>query len=276
MNQPAFIGIYNTKDEAMYYMNSPQMTTYNFDGVQLLPNNPYPYIQQTNAEGGITGDILTVQLFDLCDNLLANITSSFASLDEFVDSYTGLNQLRWQLSNIPYDAHGKSVYIRFTLGGGGYYYSNPFGLTRDNEEYTSRWDYRNRTGDYMLSTQLPIWYKYPATFKEIASYDGVTVAKRFTSSFRLIPYEVWGSNIVDIELFGKIDQVFRNRFVYIGGLRTDLFELYDNPVPEGRENFGEVPEIKLQRDKKDIYTPPINPSGRVYVVDDYVPADYVE
>lgn len=254
MQQPTFIRIENTFEDAMQYRNSPQMQYYSFEGLQLLPNNPLPYVQRTYASDGIILEDFDVYVMSICGEQLQTISAYFDVLDNFQDPNTGKPQIHWRLLNVPYDFGGQLIYLKIRSGDNTYLYTNPFYITNDGAEYTSRWDYRNRITDRMLSTQLKVWFKQYDEQETLETYDTVTHGRRVTVSSSLIEYEVWQFGIVEYTLNRLFKQMRRNTFVYCDLVKTIPFEPYDTPRMQGFENFGEA-EISLCRDYDNTYNP---------------------
>lgn len=63
-----FIEFFPTLSEAMTERTSPQIDLYEVRGIQLLPNNTYPYIQTTNVSGGINLEDWTAYIVNTWDN----------------------------------------------------------------------------------------------------------------------------------------------------------------------------------------------------------------
>lgn len=63
-----FIEFNTDKEKALSIKTSPITKFHTFTGVQLLPNNPLPYVQTTNVNGGINLEDWTVSVLKLCGN----------------------------------------------------------------------------------------------------------------------------------------------------------------------------------------------------------------
>lgn len=266
MQQPVFIRLENTFESAMTYRNSPQMEFYSFGGVQLMPNNDYPYIQRTYADGGIEIEDYTVWVCDMCGNRLSDITPFFEIVSNFDDPDTGTPQLEWKLIGVEYDAGYQLIYLEIQQGVNDFKYSSPFYLTAEGVEFTSRVDYRSLETETMYSTGLQIWYKQDDELMEQSTYDTISTGKRTAVTTKLVEYEVWQTSVIDITVFRRIKQTFRNKYVYIDYERAMLFEPFETPRLEAKENFAEA-EILLCRDASDkydpLYVPPIPPDPPV-------------
>ena len=256
MKQPVFIRIENTFEEAMYSRTSPVMNFYSFKGVHLLPNQLYPYIQRTYAAEGIElENPVEVLVYDLCGNLLDDLTNWFEILNVFQDPDTGLQQIYWQITDdCPLDFGQQLVYFRVRQGFNSFFYSSPFMLTADGSEYVSRWDYKNTLNEQMLSTGLNIYFRQLDDFEERTSYDTVNTGRRVGMTGKLISYEVWETGIIDINIFRLIKQMRRNAYVYCDLQKTTPYESFDTPRLVGGENFGQA-ELLLCRDESNTYDP---------------------
>lgn len=267
MRQPVFIKLENSLEEAMTYRNSPQMEFYNFAGVHLQPQSPFPYIQRTYAEGGIELEDYIVWVCDMCGNRLYDISDYFGIVRNFDDPDTGTPQLEWSLTYVDFDAGYQLVYLEIEQGANDKKYTSPFYLTSEGIEYTARVDYRNaELNATMLSTGLNIWFKQDEELMEQSTYDAVVTGRRTAVTTKLVEYEVWQTGIIDITFFRRIKQMFRNKYVYVDLERTVVFEPFESPRLEGKENFAEQ-ELLLCRDNSDkynpLYTPPIPPDPPV-------------
>lgn len=269
MQQAVFIRLETTLEKAMYYRNSPQMDVYSFRGIQLIPNTIYPYIQRTYSSDGIEIENPTeVYVNNMCDERISpNIADSFDIENVFNDPSTGLPQVDWSLTNVPFDAGDQMIYLEIVQGVDATFYSSPFQLTSYESEYTARWDYKNKENGQMLSVQLRTWFKQLLDFEDITTYDNVSRGRRVAKTSTLIPYELWTTSIIDINLFRTFKQMRRNKWVYCDFQKTIPFEAFETPKLVGRENFAES-EFSICRDETNIYdpfyvyippTPPVDP-----------------
>lgn len=254
MQQPVFIRLENTLEAAMNYRNSPQMVHYYFGGVQLLPNQEYPYTQITYTEGGIEIETYTVYVCDMCGNRLEDITDSFSIVRNFDDPVTGTPQLEWSLTNLPKDFMYQLVYLEIQQGINDFKYSSPFYLTEYESEFVSAVHYWNEENETVYSTGLQLWFKQVDDLQEVSTYDRVTDGNRTTVNTKLVPFEVWQTSIIEIENFRRIKQLFKNKNVYIDFVKTGLFEAFETPRLVGKENFAEK-EILFTREDGNVYDP---------------------
>lgn len=261
MRYPIFIRLENSLDAAMRYENSPQMTEYSFEGVQLLPNHPFPYIQRTYAKQGIEIEEWTVLVKDLYGNTLEDITDYFDVLRAFDDPDTGLPQVEWEIKKeFPFDFGYQNIYLEIEVGANGFVYSTPFMITDYKSEYVTRWDYRNDDEETMLSSSLRMYFRQRKSQQEISNYPSVATGKTFTYTSKLTKYERWNTDVIEINFIEKIKELFLCRYRYSMGLnddfpvRTGLFEAFDSPDLEADENFAEA-EINLLRDYNITYDP---------------------
>lgn len=250
MQLPTFIRLENSLTEALKYYNSPQMRQYSFAGVHLLPNHPYKYIQRTYAPDGIEIEDYLVILRDLCGNELADLTPYFEVIRNFNDPDTGLPQLEWSLNAVDFDAGYQLVYLEINMGANGFVYSSPFMLTADRGEYTSRWDYRNKVTDTMLSTGLQLYFRQKKSTQELSNYNPINTGVPYTATSRLLKNERWNSDVVEINIIEEFKAIFLCREVYslpanFDGkpIRTGLAEAIETPDLEADENFAEFEAI---------------------------------
>lgn len=238
----------------MTYRNSPQMQVYNFEGVQLIPNNEKTdYRQRTYAADGFELEGFNVWVCDMCGNELAEISAYFDVLENYNDPDTGKPQILWRLYNVPFDAGYQAVYLKILQGSNDYKYSSPFYLTSEDAEFTASWHYGNKKGERLLSTQLKTWYKDLGDEETVNTYDPVTRGGR-NSFANLIEFEYWQLGIAYIEINRLFKRMRRNTYVYCDFVKTSPNSAYESPRLEGKENFIEA-EIELVRDYNDIYDP---------------------
>lgn len=236
------------------------MTEYSFEGVQLLPNHPFSYIQRTYAKEGIEIEEWAVLAKDLCGNTLEDLTEYFDIVRVFDDEDTGLPQVEWSLKEIPFDFGFRNIYLQIQVGADAFIYSSPFYLTDYRKDWVSRWDYRNDDEETMLSTSLRFYFRQPKSQQEISNYTQVSTGNTFTATSKLTKYERWNTEVIEINFIEKIKEMFLFREVYSMGLnddypvRTGLFEAIESPDLEMDENFVEQ-EINLLRNYTQLYDP---------------------
>jgi len=270
-----FIRIEHTIEEAKYYRYSPIENTdmQYIDGIQLLPNNPLPYIQRTNNKDGIELEDFVVYVVDLCGNELAEITDSFDIVTVFQDA-NGKPQVEWSLKNVPYDAGGDLILLKIVQGANDIMYTSYFRLTDQDSQYTTRWDYKHDANDTMLSTQLKVWYRQSKSTFNSQYYNNIVDGGIITANKRLSKYERWFTSIVDKDFFELFKEMFVSRYIYANSMRVDMNEDIETPDIDDIENYFET-EFNIWVNKKDTYDPlyvpvvppdPI-PSTQVIVLD---------
>lgn len=250
-----FIRIEHTIEAAKYYRYSPieNPDMLYINGIQLLPNNPLPYIQRTNNPEGIEIEDFIVSVVDLCGNELADITDSFDIVTVFQDE-NGIPQVEWSLTNVHYDAGGELVLLKITQGANDVMYTSYFRLTNERSELTSRWDYRNNSDDTMLSTQLNVWYRQSKSTFNSTSYNSIVDGSLISANTTLSKYERWLTSIVDRNVFELFKELFTMRFLYVDFLRAIKNEDFETPDIDDIENYFET-EFTISRNPKDVYDP---------------------
>lgn len=270
-----FIRIEHTIEEAKYYRYSPieNPDMQYIDGIQLLPNNPLPYIQRTNNKDGIELEDYTVDVIDICGNYLADITGAFNVVDVFQDA-NGKPQIEWSLTNIPFDAGGELVMLKIIQGFNDVMYTSYFRLTEQDSKFTTRWDYKHDANGTMLSVQLKVWYRQcKSTFQSVV-YNSIVDGNVIRANNSLSKFERWMTSIVDKDFFELFKEMFVSRYVYADFKRAVLQEDIETPDIDDIENYFET-EFNISRSNTDIYDPlyipvvppePI-PSTQVIVLD---------
>lgn len=266
MGVPIFIRLENSFEKAINYYNSPQMTEYSFEGVQLLPNNPLPYRQRTNASEGIEIEEWTVLVKSLCGKTLEDITDYFDVYNNFNDENTGLPQVDWQILNCPYDFNYQLVYLEINTGADGYIYSTPFYFTNANYEWVSDFYYGNLDAfgetytPKLFGIGLRLYYRQPKSMLEVSNYTSISSGKTFTVSAKKTPFERWNTDWNEIQSFELLKDIFLCKYVYSRTfndtlpVRTGLYEAFETPDLQMDENSAEQ-EINLLRDYSLSYDP---------------------
>lgn len=232
MAKQSFINLFETLDEAMFLDYSPYSKINQLDAIQLLPNNPMPYIQATEYVNGVEVEDWTASIVKVCDGSETDITAYFEVLDVFFDD-NGANQIYWQIQNVPFDYGQDLVYLKITQFDKTYY-SNPFKLTNQDSEYTSRIDYRDDEEDIMQSIQLAIFYRELMVETEQETYTQVNTGIKRTTTTQNSKYKKFISLYLQKEVIINLVDLFAyNTFVYVNLQRVNLY----NPI-----EIGELPE----------------------------------
>lgn len=252
--QVTFIRIEHTLKDAMAYYNSPQEEWFIFDGVQILPDDPLPYIQRTHNPQGIElEDITYVIVRDLCGKELATITDSFSIRRVFQD-INGLPQVDWWLKQIDQDFGDQLVYLEILNGLNDYFYTSPFKITRYESDFTARVDYKNKESDTMLSSRVKMYFRQPVGSMSITTYSELSTGMTATNNSKYSRVEKWRTGQVHIYMFELFMQLFLNKVVYVDLVRSNLQEAFEYPELEMDENFSET-DILLSRNYNDKYDP---------------------
>lgn len=248
-----FIEFFPTLSEAMTERTSPQIDFYEVRGIQLLPNNTYPYIQTTNVSGGINLEDWTAYIVNTWDDSETDVTSYFSVDSIFTDS-DGYNQFNWSLTNIPNDFGSKMVYLKVNQLVGDTFYSNMFQLTSTKSERTTRVDYRNTATAIMQSIQLKMWYWQDLKNQEATTYYETSTKNTVSVVVKSQLYERWITEPMSNSLFIKLSNVFEQKYVYLNLVRYNLFEGFDVKEHSGKQNFAQN-IIKLAFNESDVYDP---------------------
>jgi len=265
--QAVFIRLENTFEEAMEYRNSPNMQFYIFEGVQLI-KMAAPYVQRTYTRQGIELENFVVTVWNTCgDNLGELPTDTIQIVRNFQDA-NGIPQVEWAINTDNQDFGQQLIYLDFLQGANEHIYSTPFYWTDYNSQFTSRWDYKAKASETMLSTQLRLWYFQPKELEEIEIYDPVGGGRAIVGG-KLIEYEVWRFDISDIYLFRWFKRMRRNAYVYCNFFKVTPFDAFDTPDLLGKENYAEA-DVNLVFDYTNnydpFYLPPVPPVPPVVIM----------
>ena len=252
----AFIRLENSLEKAMYQKLSPDTQFYEFGGIQLLPNNIYPYLQTTKSNDGIElEDYIEVNVKSKCDGeTLANIAAYFFVENNFQDPDTGLPQITWKLLGVPFDFGKQLIYLEVKQEMGETFYTSPFMLTNDGAEFTSRIDYREKKTDSMQSVQVNMYYYDFDVSKEYTQYWEVSTKNTQTNTIKSQRCEIFRTEVIDKIILSKIIEAFDYRFTYLNLVRSSIFEAVEIPRIEGKENFVQT-DISFTFNNSELYDP---------------------
>jgi hypothetical protein len=250
-----FIKITHSLNEALAYNASGQedSDTYYFGGVQLLPNNPYPYIQRTHNKSGIEIEDWQVWVCDTCGNEIEEITDYF-NVDRVFQDTDGKPQIEWSLKDVPFDFGYRLVLLKILQGVNDYHYTSPFYFTAYNAIQTSRWDYRNADNETMLSCQLQAFYRQPMSEMNVVSRNRIDTGRRVMDNIQNPEFELWKTQEIDKEFFRKFKNIFLSRQLYVDFQKTTLWEGIDTPEIEFDQNFLET-NFSISRNENQTYDP---------------------
>lgn len=240
MADTIFIGLYRTLDQAFTFDESPVIDPHlgRLDGIQLLPNNIYPYIQNTANPDGVELEDWTVEVVTPCGKVLGDITESF-SCQPFNDN-DGIPQITWQLLNVPIDFGWRMVCLKITQTAGETFYSNPFMLTSIDANKTTRFDYRESKFDVMQSVQLVTW------FRNVRNADTINVRTEVSTQItrsktvqKIRPRRMF-TDFMPVHLIERVVTMLESTYVYVNLVRHNLFEAPEITDPQGDANFVEL------------------------------------
>jgi hypothetical protein len=248
-----FIDFFSELADALTERTSPQIDFYEVRGIQLLPNNTYPYVQTTNVSGGIELEDWTAVIVNTWDNSETDVTAYFLVEDTFNDT-DGFPQFDWSLTNVPYDFGSRMVYLKVDQLIGQTFYSNMFQLTANNSDKTTRLDYRNTATDTMQSIQLKMWYWQTLKNQDVTTYYETSTRNTVSRVVKSQRYERWITEVMSNSLYLKLTDVFEKKFVYVNLTRSNLFDNLEVKEFSGKQNFAEN-ILKLAFNSNDVYDP---------------------
>lgn len=252
----SFIRLRDSIADAQNLKESPTVTQTYGGQIQLLPQAADNIFQASNSPVTLPFDTYQIFVVRACDNEdLEDVSANFF-LGNFTD-VNGLEQLVFEISNLPTDHHGTLVYFRFELTFAAVttsYYTNTFLITRDFEDKTTRFDYRNDTFYEGTDYDAFIWYqsiRLNMYFKEYVSQDELTpyyqISRRQNINQRvnnadinryIFPFlNAWTAKRVKRMLYG--DRVYITRFNDSIGIRNYMVEAFDMPPRLENSNVGQ-------------------------------------
>ena len=255
------IKIYRTKEEAFYFENSPINTQYIFKGVQLLPNNPFKYVQITNTPNGINLEDWTVYVVD-CKGTKTDITSSFL-VESLTNSDNGNPQLYWSLKNIPTDFGWKMIYLEINQSVGETFYSTPFMITNTDNARVSQFHYKDYKNDVYQSIGLRTWFLDNTKQTELTTYYEVSTGGTVATAVKTSKLKIYRTELMPKDLLILLTDILESPIVYINTVRCSLFEAVDLPEKVAQENYASV-DFTISPNKNDSF----------FEVEDYDEFDY--
>jgi len=238
----------------MYFKNSQINRHFIFTGVQLLPNNLNKYIQITNTPGGLNLSDWTVKVFSVCGEELGDITNSF-TVESLTNSDNGNPQFIWSLQDIQIDFGWKLIYMEITQAVGETFYSQPFKITRINEEKTAQINYKYRETDEIQSIGFQTWFKDEDLLQELTTYYEESTQSWVSASMQQGEVEYWCTELMPKYLLMKLKKILGLPFVYINNVRASLKEAPDLPKKIAEENFAQM-EYTVNFHPNDVYAEP--------------------
>jgi len=262
---PPVINLFRTLNEAMTFKNSQINRHYLFTGVQLLPNNANKYIQVTNTPNGLNLEDWTVKVFSVCGKELGDITNSFV-VESLTNSDNGDPQFIWSLQDILIDFGWDLIYMEITQAVGETFYSQPFKITRVNEEKTAQINYKYRETDEMQSIGFQTWFKDEDLLQELTTYYEESTQSWVAASMQQGEVEYWCTELMPKYLLMKLKKILGLPFVYINSVRASLKEAPEIPKKIAEENFAQM-EFTINFHPNEILAPPVPLNGDWFVND---------
>lgn len=247
-----FINLYSTLEQAMYSRESQLTRHFTFDGIQLLPESIYPYVQTTSNPDGVELEDWMVEAYSLCGTLLGDISDNFTVERVFFDDL-GIAQIDWSLRDLP-DFDYQLIYLKIGQLAGQDYYTNPFMITAFESDKTARLDYRELSTDTMQSIQLQTWFRQYVNEDELTTYYETSTKNTVTKELKKATLELWFTEIMNNNLFLQFRNALYSRQLYIDLARCYPTEAIEIPELEASENFGEL-NYRLSFNRNDIFDP---------------------
>lgn len=248
-----FIELFKTKKEALSTRTSPIIQFHRNNGIQLIPNDEYPYIQSTQHPQGIELEDWSVEIHSICGMTPVDVTSYFM-VERVYNDDNGVAQIEWSLTNVPYDFGSRFVYLEIEQLVGEKFYSNVFQLTSNDIERTARIDYKAKDSDTMHSICLQMYFWQNLKVQEITTYYETSTRNTVTALVKSQKHERWQTKTIANDLWIKITDAFENKYVYVDLIRSYAFEAMEVQEFEASENFKQN-TFKISLNQNDIYDP---------------------
>lgn len=229
--------------------------------VQLLPNDPQPYVQITNSPTNIVIENQTVYLVDCFNGNEDDITGN-VFIQSFIDQ-DGISQVVFEIVSIPTDYGGHPVYLRFESSGGQNYFSNRFLVTRSREELTSRFDYRHTgryfgtdyfSADFRQSIRLNTYLNNYVSQDELSTYFQISRNQIVSQRAKVSDLNQYIFHYLDAWTAKRLKRVLYSDSVYINGVRSYVTEGFEMPARIENSNVAEAAFL-VDPDEFDVFTP---------------------
>ena len=270
MTKPV-INIFRTLDEALYFKNSPLNSFYRFNGVHLLPNNPFSYIQVTNTPLGLNLEDWTVYGTNIITGVEQDITDSF-NVDSLTNSENGNPQLYWSLTNVPIDFGVDMIYLRIEQALGETFYSQPFLMTDLGKDWTTQFHYKERKGDSIQSIGFKTWFRQFAEYTDLSTYYELSTQLTVVETIKLSETEIYITEQININQLKKLTTVLRSPYLYINNFRAYLYKAVDIPKNKASENFAQI-DFEVSIDENSTFEAPQASKGD-WKASDWIATDF--
>jgi hypothetical protein len=242
----SFLRLKDSLESARDMQDSPVVTHYFYNPIQLLPNKSY--LQITNYQGGISLDNnCEVFVVDCNDNVLADITDN-VFIEEFTDG-NGNNQCKIEYINLGVDFYRETVLIKFSmLNTNAVWWTNPINITAYESEKTIFFKYKN-FDDFMgigytnanawQSISLSLYFDIP--LDETESEDYFQISKNNTISARALQkvFEQYRIDRINRFTFDRLNVLLKHNLIYLDDIRVTNKPTVTSAERQGDSNFFE-------------------------------------
>lgn len=262
----SFIRLKTTKEQAFDLGESPITQNSYIGQVQLLPKDPFPYIQTTSFTSNYFGfdSDFTAFLVD-CYGNEEDITSNFITNVGLASN--SVHQLSFRLAYLPTDYGQRLLYLKVIATTGSEsvtFYSNRFKVTRENDHLTSRIDYsrfENLEFPPVISSFFPTEYNsirlafYLNDYidkDEVSTYLMISNGEHINSSTIHTDLIEWIFEGIDYFTNRRLKRALQKGRCYINGIANQSTESIEY---EGRYDLSNASTTKFitDQDEGDTY-----------------------
>lgn len=238
-------------EQAFDLGESVEVENHHLGQIQLTPLDNQPYYFASNLSAGVlyddnyTAEIITCSKSE-AEDITANINiQSFEEGD--------LTQILFCLANLPTDYHAELVYLKITFNGiaAAPYFSNPFLLTNDDVEYTSRIDYLDKdrnipfvqgistSSEFFQSARLKFYYKDYVDQTDLETYYQISTSQNVNTRASKKFLSKWITKPFNAFTFSRLSSAFYNGSCYINQIRNYPIEGFEYNEREELSNISE-------------------------------------
>lgn len=237
----SFIRLSDSLAKSQDLGDSPTVTHYSLETIQLLPNRAY--LQITNVEGGISLDSdCEVFVIDCSGNVLADITDN-VFIEEFTDN-NGNNQCSIEYVNLGVDFYRQTVQIKFDmLSSDAVYFSNPLNITAYQSNQTVFFKYKNDDDFYGIgytnankwqSISLRMYFDIPIDETETENYFQISTNNTVSTRALVKLFERYQIEKTSRFVFDRLNILLKHELIYLDSVRVT-----NKPVVASEDRLGD-------------------------------------
>lgn len=243
----SFLRLKDNLSDALNMGDSPTVTHYFLNPIQLIPDKTY--CQITNVEGGISLDSdCEVFVVDCNDNIKADITDN-VFIEEFTDA-NGNNQCKIELVNLGVDFYRNTVLLKLDmLSSNAVWYSVPLNITAYQSHLTTYFKYKNyddflgigyTNANAWQSISLSLYFDIPLDETETEDYFQISRNNTISARALIKLFEQYRIEQINRFTFDRLNALLKHELIYLDDIRVTNKPTVSSSEREGDSNFFET------------------------------------